>query len=152
LEAISFSLQQIWHNWDVMDVYTSCIKLILPFIMWCNGIDVGVIYVLNCEVGLWEDKIMNWNSILLGGIAFMLSYFTFFIFYKKLGIAKWINKKLSKAIVAIFITFVLYLVAMSIIRTTNIAEKYYNIFQGFFLGLPISIIPHIFSKNKRNNS
>ena len=95
---------------------------------------------------------MGWINILLNGIVFILSYIACYTFYKKSRlirwINKWINKKTWRLISTFFIIFILYLVTMSVIRSTSISVegKYYNILEGFFLALYISIIPFIFFK------
>jgi len=98
---------------------------------------------------------MDWTIILLNAIVFILSYIACYTFYSKSGlirwINKWINKKTWRLIFIFFIIFIFYLVTMSTIRTTSISVsgKYYNMLEGFFLALYVSIIPHIiFFKTK----
>ncbi|MBZ9685890.1 hypothetical protein G9F72_005980 [Clostridium estertheticum] len=97
---------------------------------------------------------MDWTNILLNGIIFFLTFIACSTFYKKSGltrwISKWINKKTWRTIFTLFIIFTFYLVTMKVIRSTSISGKYYNMADGFFLALYVSIVPYIFFEKYNN--
>ena len=91
---------------------------------------------------------MDWLSTILGGITLMISSIIFVLLYRKVGIAKWINKKNSRGFFVILTAFILYLSTMSIIRSiTNLDRIYYDIVQGLILGVFLGIIICVINKN-----
>jgi uncharacterized membrane protein YwzB len=78
---------------------------------------------------------MNWVSLSINIVSFVISVNIFFYLLKSMKIVTWVNKKRVRKISILFIIFIFWLLTSSTLRRINVDNGYYYITDGFFLGL-----------------
>lgn len=96
------------------------------------------------EISMSENSI----NLVLNGVSFITSYIIFYMICRNMKIVKWASKKASRAIISILIALIFCLSSMSIARSINITGIYYNLLDGFFMGLFISAAVSIFIRQE----
>ncbi|MFL0246079.1 hypothetical protein [Candidatus Clostridium stratigraminis] len=90
---------------------------------------------------------ITWADI-LNGISLLLGYLVFYMLGSNMKIIRWASQKIGIAIVTTFIAIMFSLISMSIIRSIGIKGVYYNLLDGFLMGLSFGATFSIFYKMK----